>query len=313
MSSRISNGDERLGSDNEVEDSAPKVEATAVSNHEYRTHTPVKGHPSRAQFSLLLSPDFHSGNVIFRDVLAPIQIFTFPIIFWASFTLGFAANCLLALNLTQAQVFAAPPYNFSSAQVGFVNFAFVVGGIIGLLTAGPFSDYVSKRAAIRNNGIREAEMRLVALIPYIAILIIGMTVSLLSVNSVSSQEFTDDYLQVTAVGYDKQWHWEPIVIVGYTCVGIQVVSIPAIVISYAVDCYKHLPGQIMVSATIVKNTFGFGMIFFFNDWAVRSGFKPPVLTLMALAVGFSAIGTVVFLKWGKAFRRMTAGSKLHQL
>lgn len=25
---------------------------------------------------------------------------------------------------------------------------------------------------------------------------------------------------------------------------------------YAIDCYKHIPGQIMVSATIVKNTFG---------------------------------------------------------
>lgn len=25
---------------------------------------------------------------------------------------------------------------------------------------------------------------------------------------------------------------------------------------YAVDCYKHIPGQMMVSATVIKNTFG---------------------------------------------------------
>lgn len=165
-------------SDDETVNPAPKIAPTTTTTDiEYRAFTSVRGRPSRGQFSLLLKPDFQSGNIVIRDVLAPIQIFAFPIISWASFSLGFAANCLLALNLTQAQVFAAPPYNFSSAQVGFVNFAFVVGGIIGLLTAGPFSDYVSKKAAIRNNGVREAEMRLVALIPYIAILIVGMTVS----------------------------------------------------------------------------------------------------------------------------------------
>jgi hypothetical protein len=69
----------------------------------------------------------------------------------------------------------------------------------------------------------------------------------------------------------------------------------------------------MVTATVAKNTFGFGMIFFFNDWAVRSGFIPPVMTLMALAVGITTLGMVVFLKWGKACRRMTAGSALHSL
>jgi len=53
------------------------------------------------------------------------------------------------------------------------------------------------------------------------------------------------------------------------------------------------------------------MIFFFNDWAVKDGFIPPVMTLMALAVGFSTIGTIVFSIWGKQFRRQTMDSKLH--
>lgn len=39
-------------------------------------------------------------------------------------------------------------------------------------------------------------------------------------------------------------------------VRVQVVGIPTIVISYAVDSYKSLPGEIMIAATIVKNTFG---------------------------------------------------------
>jgi hypothetical protein len=57
----------------------------------------------------------------------------------------------------------------------------------------------------------------------------------------------------------------------------------------------------------------FGMIFYFNDWAARAGYIPPIMTLMALAVGFTTIGTAVFLKWGKTFRKMTKSSKLHDL
>jgi hypothetical protein len=69
----------------------------------------------------------------------------------------------------------------------------------------------------------------------------------------------------------------------------------------------------MVTATVCKNTFGFGMIFFFNDWAMRSGFIPPLMMLTGLGVGITALGTGVFLWKGKWFRERTAGSKLHDL
>lgn len=45
------------------------------------------------------------------------------------------------------------------------------------------------------------------------------------------------------------------------------------------------------------------MIFFFNDWAVKNGFIEPVLTLMALAVGFTIIGMIVFINGGSFLRR----------
>lgn len=51
----------------------------------------------------------------------------------------------------------------------------------------------------------------------------------------------------------------------YMLVGIQVVGIPSIVIAYAVDCYKTLPGEIMIAATIVKNTFGVSNIFCYQS------------------------------------------------
>lgn len=55
------------------------------------------------------------------------------------------------------------------------------------------------------------------------------------------------------------------------------------------------------------------MVFFYNDWAAEQGFVPPILTLMALTVGFTALGLVVFIPFGKSFRRLTRDSKLHML
>lgn len=45
-------------------------------------------------------------------------------------------------------------------------------------------------------------------------------------------------------------------VLGFGLVGVQVVSIPTIAITYAIDCYKPIAGQIMVISTVCKNTFG---------------------------------------------------------
>lgn len=210
-----------------------------VSNAMLSTDERPIGAPSRSQFSLIPKTRFSNGPVsvvVVRDVLSPIRIFSYPIVLWASLSMGFAANSLLALNLTESQVFAAPPYLFNPAQVGYTNLAFFVGAVVALLTAGPLSDWIALRKARRNGGVLEAEFRLWSVLPYVAACLVGMV--------------------VTAVGYQRGWAWEIIVLVGYGLVGVEVVGIPAVVISYAVDSYKNLPGEIMIAATVVKNSFG---------------------------------------------------------
>jgi hypothetical protein len=56
------------------------------------------------------------------------------------------------------------------------NFALVVGGVIGLAVAGPWSDWVIVLATKKNNGIREPEMRLIAMYPFIAAALVGLVV-----------------------------------------------------------------------------------------------------------------------------------------
>lgn len=146
-----------------------------------------EGKPSKQQFKLF-QKNSHPFRSIFLDLWIPWKLFAFPIVEFASFVVSWSASAFLTLNVTQSEVFAAPPYNFSSESIGFMNFAVLVGALIGLATAGPLSDWVSMRATRKNNGIREPEMRLPTMIPYVIIMIIGNL--------------------VVAFGYQYHWDWK---------------------------------------------------------------------------------------------------------
>lgn len=185
-----------------------------------------KGGPGKKQFLPFQS---YAGGLL-RELWLPFYLHLYPIVEFAAFVVSWSASGFLVVNLSQAQVFAAPPYNFTSETIGLFNLAVLVGGFIGLVTCGPLSDWVAARLTARNNGVREPEMRLVAMIPYIIIMIIGSI--------------------VTAVGYDHHWPWQVIVIVGYTCLGIQVAALPSIASTYAIDSYKPVTGSVFVTITM---------------------------------------------------------------
>ena len=147
------------------------------------------------------------------------------------------ADVLLIFNLTESSLLAAPPYNFNPGQVGYTNFAFFIGGLIGVATGGPLSDWVAKRATRRNNGIREAEQRLPALIPFSI-----LTVILHVVGGLATQ---------------RHWSWPILLVFGYGLSGLSVTTVPTIAIAYAIDCFKPISGEIMIIATIFKNTVSF--------------------------------------------------------
>ncbi|OAX80208.1 hypothetical protein ACJ72_05464 [Emergomyces africanus] len=169
---------------------------------------------------------------------------------------------------------------------------YLLGTGIGLATNGYLSDWISMRATRKNKGIREPEMRLPAMIPYVVIMIIGNF--------------------VVAFGYEHKWDWKVIVIIGYTAIGIQVAALPAIASTYAVDSYKPIAGSIFVTITVNKNLWGYGLSEFITPWTQRSGFIPAIMLNMVLTTFFCAWG-IVFYFYGKRLRKITANSKVHQM
>ncbi|EFY86044.1 MFS transporter [Metarhizium acridum CQMa 102] len=208
------------------------------------------GKPSRGQWKIFQTAPV-TWRKIWNELWMPWRLFAFPIVLFASFAVSWSCSGLLIINLTQSQVFSAPPYNWSAEQVGFTNLPLFVGTFIGLFTAGPFSDWVCARATARNGGVREPEMRLPAMIPYLILMMLGHI--------------------IPAVGYQQKWPWQPIVMIGYTCTGIQVAALPSIVSTYAVDSYKPVAGALFVAITVNKNVWGYGMAEFVTSWSEQSG------------------------------------------
>ncbi len=250
------------------------------------------GKPNRAQFKLILRPDENWKAFLVKDIIVPVRCFALPIVFWAGMILAGSVNCILLFNLTVNITLGAPPYNWNGSQMGYSNFAFVVGGLIGLFTAGSFSDWVAARATRRNGGIREAEMRLPALLPYIFITALGLIVG--------------------GIGFTRQWHWAIILVFCYGSIGISLSSVPTIAIAYAVDCYKQISGEIMCVATVFKNTCGFIMSYWIFSQIAAGGIIRPAMIQLALVLGPAAL-TIPLYFWGKNLRRMTRNSPWHTL
>ncbi|KAH8894705.1 serine/threonine kinase 16 [Thozetella sp. PMI_491] len=250
-----------------------------------------RGYPSKAQWGLY-SPNPTPIKSIVLDLWIPWKLHAFPIVELAAFVVSWSCSCFLTLNLTQTQAFGAPPYNWSSQSIGFTNFAVLAGAMIGLATAGPLSDWVSAYMTEKNRGIREPEMRLIALIPYVIIMYFGNI--------------------IVSVGYEKQWPWQAIVIIGYTCAGIQVAAIPGIVSTYAVDSYKPVAGSLFVAITVNKNVWGYGFSKFITNWVESSGYIPPIMTNGSLTLLWCLFGILFYYK-GKTFRRWSKDSDVHKM
>ncbi|ORY10287.1 major facilitator superfamily domain-containing protein [Clohesyomyces aquaticus] len=254
-----------------------------------------KGRPAFKQFMPFQKPDSRWKMFVIRDTWTPIKVFFNPIILWAGLMLAGPADLVLFFNMSESVIFAAPPYLFNPQSVGYTNFAFVVGALIGLATAGPYSDWVAARAARKNNNIREAEMRLPALWGYMVVTMLALILG--------------------GCAYQYQWQWGLTIVFGYGLAGLSVTTVPTIAIAYAIDCYKPISGEIMVVATVCKNFIGFSYSYWIFDLAHESkhGWITPAMVIFACTVAPALFAFPLYYGLGKKIRRWTKDSELHRM
>ncbi|KAJ5198006.1 MFS transporter [Penicillium cinerascens] len=134
--------------------------------------------PRRKSFLSTLKPwsAIDPEPEFFMTIARSFTYFLVPAVFWVISTYGLYIGLgALAFNYTFPLKITAPPYNWSETNSGLI----AVASFIGYLLALPFTSTSDRLAAYRtkrNNGIREAEMRLPALFPAILLAPAGLVV-----------------------------------------------------------------------------------------------------------------------------------------
>ncbi|GAA5848855.1 hypothetical protein JCM8547_006367 [Rhodosporidiobolus lusitaniae] len=248
-----------------------------------------RGKPPRSAFKLWQPKRPEEGYL--WEVATPIVLARFPICLWSSLVFMSAAICPLFISIVQAILYGAPPYSFSIMAVGATNWVTVVGNILGAMAAGLASDFYMKRAAKRNNNVREAEHRLPVLLPFTLCLVLGLA-----------------SLGISATKGDS---WPVPVIVGTGINAIGVTGTAVVALAYGVDCYSSYAGQLLTLATIFKNITAFGISYGVVDWVLDPAWGwDRAMGLWAGVMTLITLFAVPLYFYGKRLREWSAGSAL---
>jgi MFS family permease len=121
----------------------------------------------RKSYAARLNPysGTYTDRPLWRLVLDPIFVLYNPAVLWAVALMAFPTLWIVAINLLISQIFSAPPFLLTTAQLGYMSGGLVVGGSLGSLAAGAMSDLIIKFFSRKNNGVYEPEFRLFLIIP----------------------------------------------------------------------------------------------------------------------------------------------------
>ncbi len=280
------------GSEDESHNSTHKNEkfgAAAISNDQVDCELevgeisgliPLKSYKEKLR---LWSPQEGSDESIIRLFYTPFLTGRYPAVVWSSVLYGIQISWLSLLNVTQSEFFGTSPYNWSTSTVGLVNLASFVGGMLGMLY-GASTDIFQLYLTRRNKGYYEPEFRLWTLtiggiINTAGILMYGLGVS-----------------------HGINWVF-PVFGVGF--IGFGISACGATSMTYSVDSYPEQTGQTMVFILFVRNMLGMIFTFVFQYWIDGMGINGT--TGLCAAICFASnYSFIIFIIWGKRWRRMTS-------
>ena len=110
------------------------------------------------------SGNTYSEAPLWRLVLSPFLITINPAVLWATLTISFPVLWVVGISLVVAQIFSAPPYLLTPAEIGYISAGPIIAGCLANLLCAFLSDWSAKWLSRRNGGKYEPEFRLFLLI-----------------------------------------------------------------------------------------------------------------------------------------------------
>lgn len=213
-------------------------------------------------------------------IVAPFTICIHPAVLWSIVTISFATAWQVVISFVLSQIFSAPPFLHSTAQIGYIYTGPVVGALIGAIICGMLSDRIAEICVRKNNGIYEPEFRL--------FLVVGMAFFMC--------------LGFFLFGNFIEAGKSPVIAVvtwGLSPVGFQFCSTE--MGTYMVDGYQEISIEVFIIGGIFKNFLFFGFTFFINDWIAAWGPARMFNCIGGIQLGICALTIPVYI-YGKRCR-----------
>ncbi|KAH6995224.1 major facilitator superfamily domain-containing protein [Ilyonectria destructans] len=227
---------------------------------------------------------------MWQQIYQPFQILVaFPGVAFAALQYGFAIAMLAILAVTQSALYAAPPYNFSTAGVGNMNIPPAIGSLLGSLFGGPLVDYLIVQIAKRRGGIYEPETRLwLFLIPGLSMtigcLMYGLTIA-------------------------KGMPWI-INAVGAGFIGFAIGGTGDMALTYVQDSYQLILGNALTGVVFVRNIIATALVFAVTPWMTNMGVYNMFVLLGCIAAAI-ALTCIPLIIWGRDYRVKYADKYAH--
>jgi hypothetical protein len=190
------------------------------------------------KIKIFQSADLHKRNELRGMVSRPLIFLTFPVIFYSGFSYGSNLVWFNVLNATASLILSSPPYNFRASMVGLSYVSPLIGVGLGAIYTGFIGDKFVLAKARRNRGVLESEHRLWLFAPSLLLIPGGLI--------------------LWGVGAAHHVHW-------FGCVfAMGIIALTNVIglslsVSYAIDSYKDLSGEAVVTVILVRNTMSFAI------------------------------------------------------
>ncbi|SPO25647.1 related to HOL1 protein (member of major facilitator superfamily) [Ustilago trichophora] len=212
-----------------------------------------------------------------------------PAVAWAAFVWAVSVGFVVAVTSNVALAYGMT-YHFGPLQIAYCFFAAIIASLLGLVT-GPLADKISHRAAGKNGGIREPEMRVPAAFPSIITAPLGLV--------------------LYGAGVHYRLHWI-VPTLGIAVSNFTIVSGTAIALVYAVDSYKPISEEVVTCILGYKALLGFLLAFYTNKWVEHEGYLDSFGEMAAISGSAFLIAIPMYI-WGKRIRQASLNWKVFGL
>ncbi|KAI0541317.1 putative MFS transporter [Xylaria digitata] len=207
--------------------------------------------------------------------------FLVPQALWVIASFGINIGLLaLAYSYTFPILITSPPYNWTVINSGL----FAIAAVVGYTLAVPFTSSSDKLAAYytkRNNGIREAEMRLGVMLPAMLIGPAGII--------------------LYGIVAEKSLHWV-LYFVGGGLSYFAAYFYFSFTLAYAVDSYHSNTSEMLIAMNLGKQAISFGFGLKLLTWVMESGYAVVMSGIFGGVLLANNLILLVFMFWGKRIR-----------